>query len=67
VCPSPTVIDSTEIKAELLGATAEEIVTRWVRELAAIEDRCVRIDRHTPQLFDIWYATSSRLSEDLAY
>ena len=61
VCPTRTVIDRDKISGALGGASAATILQAWVEELERIEDRCVEIKDHTPQIFDFWYALTPTL------
>ncbi|KAI0277581.1 hypothetical protein BGY98DRAFT_979166 [Russula aff. rugulosa BPL654] len=65
VCPTRTVIDRDKISGALGGASAATILQAWLEELERIEDRCVEIKDHTPQIFDFWLFGDSRRLLDI--
>lgn len=66
VCPHPYVLNSEEVQRTLPdGATALQVLEVWTEKLHSIEDRCVEIERDSPQLFDIWILGSSRVHDIL--
>lgn len=55
MCPrSDTVVVDTKMIQDALaaGATANQIVERWVAKLRTIQSPCVELARYSPQLFD---------------
>lgn len=57
VCPEPYVLNSEVVRKTIpADASALETMNIWIEKLRSIKDRCVEIEKDTPQLFDIWYA-----------
>jgi hypothetical protein len=58
VCPNRTVIDSREVNNALSDASAATLLQAWVDKLEQTEDRCIEIEEHSGQIFDLWCVIS---------
>ncbi|KAJ7851503.1 hypothetical protein B0H14DRAFT_2761623 [Mycena olivaceomarginata] len=64
MCPrSDTVVVDTKMIQDALaaGATANQIIERWVAKLRAIQSPCVELARYSPQLFDHKITSTARI------
>ncbi|KIL62346.1 hypothetical protein M378DRAFT_12930 [Amanita muscaria Koide BX008] len=52
VCPNRTIIRSEELRGQLEGATALQILEAWAAKFGAMEDPCIEIPRGSWSIFD---------------